>query len=79
MLADAEWRTWGAVRIAETCAVGHAFVSRMKGSLSTEPATHINRHGSVSRMNTGGALGSPGYQGNERDSEGNSGNGRIKC
>lgn len=56
LLSDAEWAKWSDREIARQCAVGHAFVSKLRnGSLSTmdsDPRTFTTKHGTVATMNT---------------------------
>lgn len=58
LLQDAEWRKWSDREIARRCAVGHAFVSSLRSSLSTkdseEPAakTYTTKHGTQATMDT---------------------------
>jgi len=57
LLQDEEWGKWTAREIARCCAVSHDFVSRLRGSLSSddsEPAsrTYRDRHGNVTQMDT---------------------------
>ena len=57
LLHDKEWSQWSDREIARRCAVGHAFVSKLRAesSLSTkdsEPRTYTTKHGNTSTMNT---------------------------
>jgi hypothetical protein len=57
LLEDAEWGQWSDREIARHCGVGHAFVSRLRRSLSTEdsdtaPRTYRTKQGTVTTMET---------------------------
>lgn len=57
LLEDEDWSTWADREIARRCAVSHDFVSRLRGSLSSDdseraPRTYQDRHGNVTRMRT---------------------------
>jgi len=57
LLEDAEWRQWSDREIARHCGVGHAFVSRLRRSLSTgdsdtTPHIYRARQGTVTAMDT---------------------------
>ena len=57
LLEDADWRQWSDREIARHCGVGHALVSRLRRSLSTEdsdtaPRTYRTKQGTVTTMET---------------------------
>jgi hypothetical protein len=57
LLEDAEWGQWSDREIARHCGVGHAFVSRLRRSLSpgdsdTAPRTYRTKQGTVTTMET---------------------------
>jgi hypothetical protein len=61
LLEDPEWQKWSDAEIARRCVVSHDFTNRIRKEMAPltifkdsepEPRTYINKHGTVSTMDT---------------------------